>query len=124
MGQNGGCDIRVFYFLNLRTSGDAIHPLLGRRLRSALKQPQFENQISLKSHPFLKDHRFFGTAVFPAAAYVEMTLAAAAQVFKSATCIVENVKFREALLISEGECYNDATHRHTRRRWKGFFRNL
>ncbi len=79
-----------------------IHPLLGRRLRSASKQLQFENQISLESHPFLKDHQFFGTAVFPGAAYIEMTLAAATQVFKSATCSLENVNFREALLISEG----------------------
>jgi len=80
-----------------------IHPLLGRLLRSALKQTQFENQISLESHAFLKDHQFFGTAVFPASAYMEMALAAATQVFKSTTCTLEDVHFREALLIPDGK---------------------
>ena len=84
-------------------SGDVIHPLLGRRLRSALKEIQFENQISLKSHPLLKDHRFFGAAVFPVTAYLEMARAAAAQVFESATCVLKNVNVHEALLIPDGD---------------------
>ena len=77
----------------------AIHPLLGRRLCSALKEIQFENQISLKSHPLLKDHRFFGTAVFPATAYLEMARAAAAQVFESATCTWKTLTFMKRFLL-------------------------
>jgi acyl transferase domain-containing protein/NADPH:quinone reductase-like Zn-dependent oxidoreductase/NAD(P)-dependent dehydrogenase (short-subunit alcohol dehydrogenase family)/aryl carrier-like protein len=80
---------------------EKLHPLLGRRLRSALKEVQFENRISLRSQPFLKDHQFFGTAVFPATAYMEMALAAAGHVFQSATPVLEEVKIHQALLIPD-----------------------
>lgn len=48
------------------------HPLLGRRLRSALKDVQFESNVSLATTSYLADHRVCGRAVFPAAAYLEM----------------------------------------------------
>ena len=65
----------------------------------SVEQPQFENQISLESHPFLKDHQFFGTAVFPAAAFVEMTLAAATQVFGSPACASRTSIFMKRCLL-------------------------
>jgi acyl transferase domain-containing protein/acyl carrier protein len=51
------------------------HPLLGRKL--ALAIPAFESRLSLKSHPWLGDHRVEGGVVVPAAAYVALGLAAA-----------------------------------------------
>ncbi|MCA9958477.1 MAG: type I polyketide synthase, partial [Anaerolineales bacterium] len=36
---------------------DAVHPLLGRRLRSALRQTQFEMELSTASFGFIRDHR-------------------------------------------------------------------
>jgi len=57
------------------TVGGQAHPLLGRRL--ALAIPAFEVGLSLKSHPWLSDHRVQGSVVVPAAAYLAMGLAAA-----------------------------------------------
>lgn len=59
-------------------SMQAMHPLLGRRLRSALKDIQFESNVSLATTPYLDDHHVCGRAVFPAAAYLEMLWQAAA----------------------------------------------
>ncbi len=59
-----------------RTSGSE-HPLLGRRLRSALRQAQFEQEIGPGSLAYLDDHRVFGRTILPAAAFAELALAAA-----------------------------------------------
>ncbi len=53
------------------------HPLLGRRLRSALTDVQLESNVGLSTLPYLDDHRVCGRAVFPAAAYLEMLWQAA-----------------------------------------------
>ncbi|MDZ7269345.1 MAG: type I polyketide synthase [candidate division KSB1 bacterium] len=79
------------------------HPLLGARLRSALKEVQFENEISLTTQEFLREHRFYGTAVFPATAYVEMALAAAAEVSGAPPAVLEQVNIHEALLLPEDQ---------------------
>ena len=55
------------------------HPLLGARLRSALRAVQFETEIDLDSLPYLGEHEVQGSVIFPAAAYLEMALAAAAE---------------------------------------------
>ncbi|MCG3153920.1 MAG: Phthiocerol/phenolphthiocerol synthesis polyketide synthase type I PpsC [bacterium] len=77
------------------------HPLLGERLRSAVKEMQFETEISLQTHEFLRDHQFYGTAVFPAAAYVEMALAAAAEALGEVPPVLEQMSIHEALLVAE-----------------------
>ncbi|MEZ4644655.1 MAG: type I polyketide synthase, partial [Chloroflexota bacterium] len=53
-----------------------LHPLLGWRVRAATQDVIFEQELSLAQLPFLAAHRVFGTAVFPAAGYLEMALAA------------------------------------------------
>ena len=53
------------------------HPLLGRRLRSALRQAQFERTLGAGDLAYLDDHRVFGTTILPAAAFAELVLAAA-----------------------------------------------
>ncbi len=49
-----------------------VHPLVGRRLRSALTDVQLESDVGLSTLPYLDDHRVCGRAVFPAAGYLEM----------------------------------------------------
>jgi myxalamid-type polyketide synthase MxaB len=70
------------------------HPLLGRRLSSALDAVQFEALLSAAAPGFLGDHRKRGAAVVPATAYLEMGFSAA-----GATGI-DRAEFAE-LVISE-----------------------
>ncbi|WP_129674294.1 type I polyketide synthase [Candidatus Chloroploca sp. Khr17] len=53
------------------------HPLLGRRLRSALRQIQFEQVLASGDLAYFDEHRVFTTTILPAAAFVELALAAA-----------------------------------------------
>jgi acyl transferase domain-containing protein/acyl carrier protein len=78
-------------------------PLLGKRLRSALHQMQFESIIKSPELPFLADHRLYGVPVLPAAIYLEMVLEAAHQVFPGlGAVVIENFFIQEALVIPEG----------------------
>ena len=53
-----------------------VHPLLGYPLHDA--EAAWENQLDTATLPWLAGHVVDGAAVFPAAAYVEMALAASA----------------------------------------------
>jgi acyl transferase domain-containing protein/NADPH:quinone reductase-like Zn-dependent oxidoreductase/acyl carrier protein len=76
------------------------HPLLGRQLRSpALKDSVFETTLDVDNLPFLADHQIAGMIIVPATAYLEMALAAGAQVFGDAPGALENVAIQEALVI-------------------------
>ncbi len=55
------------------------HPLLGYRLKN--QEAMWENQVDTQVLPFLGDHVVDGGAIMPAAAYVEMALAASADWF-------------------------------------------
>ncbi|HZN17327.1 MAG TPA: type I polyketide synthase [Micromonosporaceae bacterium] len=57
-----------------RPAASARHPLLGWRVRSAL--PTFENELSSTTPAFLGEHRIYGAALLPLAAYLELALAA------------------------------------------------
>ena len=80
------------------------HPLLGQKLHSAPLKGQeiiFESQLQ-PSHPaFLAHHRVFKTTIFPAAAYLEMALAAGRAI--SDHLILENVVIQQALILPEDE---------------------
>jgi len=78
-----------------------LHPLLGQRLRSALKDIQFENALTSTNPPFIADHQIFGAVVVPGTAYLEMALAATEIVFGEGTHQLENVTFKEALILSD-----------------------
>src|SRR5487761_1128681 len=54
-----------------------VHPLLGRRIRSASRDIIYESHLTPDSPPWLADHRVRGSEVLPATAYVELALAAA-----------------------------------------------
>jgi acyl transferase domain-containing protein len=79
------------------------HPLLGQHLSSANGTHIWENEINLESYPYLGDHRVQGTAVFPAAAYVEMALAAANAAFGQGPHAIEKMVFREAIALPEDQ---------------------
>jgi myxalamid-type polyketide synthase MxaB len=77
----------------------ALHPLLGQRLRSALKEIQFETHLRPDWPSFLADHQVYGAVVMPGTAYIEMALAAADAAFKEDTHQLEDVTMREALIL-------------------------
>ena len=84
--------------------GTSHDPLLGRLLRSpALKGTVFEARLTTTELPFLVDHRVHGTAVLPAAAYVDIALAATSRVSGAGPCLVEDLKVLEAFFLPEGE---------------------
>ncbi|MDY6988821.1 MAG: SDR family NAD(P)-dependent oxidoreductase [Thermodesulfobacteriota bacterium] len=79
------------------------HPLLGIRIHSAVKEILFESRFSLDSPSFLKDHSIFGKAIFPAAAYLEMALAAGQQVFKDEALGIKDLSIHKAIALNENE---------------------
>ncbi|WP_424887353.1 SDR family NAD(P)-dependent oxidoreductase [Streptomyces sp. XH2] len=68
----------------IRTSGDGIvvHPLLGER--APVLEPTWHTTLERTRCPWLACHRVGGAAVMPAAAYLEMALAAGREVFGDA----------------------------------------
>jgi acyl transferase domain-containing protein/acyl-CoA synthetase (AMP-forming)/AMP-acid ligase II/acyl carrier protein len=82
----------------LEASPHGGHPLLGTRLDSPLSQVQFQSTISAANPSFLGDHRVMGQPIFPAAAYIEMALAAA-----DGPCTVAKLSFRRMLELADGE---------------------
>jgi acyl transferase domain-containing protein/acyl carrier protein len=77
--------------------------LLGTHLRSAAESGThfWEMNLNTRIFPYLADHRVQGLAVLPATAYVEMALAAAAEVFGPGTHVVEGLEFMKALFLPE-----------------------
>lgn len=84
-----------------RKNGE-IHPLLGSRLRSALRETQFEAEIAPEDLSYLNDHRIFGRPILPAAAFVEMGITAGA---KSGNHNLDD------LVIQSPMAFDDATSR-------------
>ena len=76
-----------------------VNPLLGERVNSALPMPQFQSKIAIDMFGYLNDHRVQGSAVFPAAAYLEMARAASSELFGAGSPVLSNVAFQEALIL-------------------------
>ncbi|MFZ4682882.1 MAG: SDR family NAD(P)-dependent oxidoreductase, partial [Terrimicrobiaceae bacterium] len=79
--------------------GPASHPLLGRTLNTA--EPVWESPLTMKLLPYLADHRLNGRGVFPAAAYVEMALAAGHELFPDVPPVFEDIDFLRALFLPD-----------------------
>lgn len=78
-----------------------IHPLLGYRLKDA--EATWENQLDTAKLPYLADHRVDGAIIVPAAAYVEMALAASAQwQQQQVTHSLENFEIHAPIMLEEG----------------------
>ncbi len=82
------------------------HPLLGLRLSTPLDKIIFAWPIGLETLPFLSDHQISGKATLPAAAFIEMTLAAVREVFSAPIVCMENVLFHQPLLLEENALRN------------------
>ncbi len=82
------------------TAGE--HPLLGQRLRSALRTAQFESELDPQTQHFLKDHRVQDTAILPATGYLEMMRAAGAAVHGTPWPTLEDVTIGEPLIVPDG----------------------
>jgi acyl transferase domain-containing protein len=76
-----------------------VHPLLGQRMSPA--HPTWELELSPRLLPYLTDHRIQENVLLPGAAYAEMALAAAHEVFKEGEYTLEDLTFRKALFLPE-----------------------
>ncbi|MHB1132626.1 MAG: SDR family NAD(P)-dependent oxidoreductase [Chloroflexota bacterium] len=85
------------------SQSSALHPLLGRPLRSPLiKDIAFECQLGPEQPAFLAEHKVFDIIVVPAAAYLEMAVAAARNCGEPGPQVLEEVVILEALALPEG----------------------
>lgn len=85
---------------------EAGHPLLGMRFTSS-RQPQtliWESRIGIGLVPWLTDHRVLRSAVFPAAAYVDMALSAARALRPEERFALADAAFRNAAYLPEDGC--------------------
>ena len=73
------------------------HPLLGRRLESA--QPTWRTDVGVERLRFFQDHRVQDSPLLPAAAFIEMGLAAGHEAL-GGPAIVTALEFRTPLLLS------------------------
>jgi len=80
------------------------HPFVGRRVRSPiLKAAGFEFEISEDRPGYLRDHRIKGRMVFPRSAYLECAAAISAGPLGVDRFVIEDLTFKEALFLQEGE---------------------
>lgn len=61
----------------------------------------FESKIGVHSPNFLKHHRVYNDAVMPAAAYLEMVLAAGISLYKSDNCAIVDFVIQQALIFPD-----------------------
>ncbi|MBN1489665.1 MAG: SDR family NAD(P)-dependent oxidoreductase [Phycisphaerae bacterium] len=81
---------------------DDVHPLLGRRVRSASGEHRFQAVLRPSRPAYLADHHVGDLALFPAAGYVEMALAAAGQVFAGDSVQVTGLRLHAPLPLEDG----------------------
>jgi len=80
----------------------AAHPLLGAHVR-LLEEPErhaWQSDVGTATSPWLGDHRVKDVAALPGAAYCEMALAAAEQIFPEGSYVCD-IEFEELLLLDE-----------------------
>nr|VFK55470.1 MAG: malonyl CoA-acyl carrier protein transacylase [Candidatus Kentron sp. TUN]VFK61399.1 MAG: malonyl CoA-acyl carrier protein transacylase [Candidatus Kentron sp. TUN] len=94
--------------------GQSDHPLLAKELRlPGTNEIRFESEIDLLSIAWLADHRLFDAAVLPVTGYLEMVLAAGADILgkplngdpilPERTFSIKDVVFGHALVLPEEE---------------------
>lgn len=86
---------------NLSSHIDDEHPLLGERTPSPLDKIIFTSCIDAETLPFLADHQIAGSVTLPAAAFLEIPLAAAREAFEATTPSLEDVFFHEPLHLQK-----------------------
>ncbi|HVU69240.1 MAG TPA: type I polyketide synthase [Ktedonobacteraceae bacterium] len=76
-----------------------LHPLLGQRMSPA--HPTWELELSPRLLPYLTDHCIQGNVLLPGAAYAEIALAAAHEVFSDGNYTLEELTFKKALFLPD-----------------------
>jgi acyl transferase domain-containing protein/thioesterase domain-containing protein/acyl carrier protein len=84
------------------SSGKGNHPLLGAALSTVWSNALFETRLSARSPAYLTDHQVQGSAVTPAAAYVEQALNAAGKIFGPGKHGIANLVIQQAMFLPEG----------------------
>lgn len=84
-----------------RRLGIEDHPLLGHHVPAV--RPSWELQVIKRRLSYLDDHRIQGAALMPGAAYIEMVLAAARDVFGTGTYVLEDIGFHKALFLPDDD---------------------
>ncbi|MEQ1842347.1 MAG: acyltransferase domain-containing protein, partial [Verrucomicrobiales bacterium] len=77
----------------------SVHPLLGVRIGAT--KPTYEFYLDPRLFPYLDDHRFWDSIIFPAAGYGEIGLALCRELFPDDDYCVEELQAKKALFISE-----------------------
>ncbi len=79
-----------------------LHPLLGQKLNLAGRHQDhyFEAILTPEQPTYLADHCVYNNVIVPGAAFVEMALAAAAELLQSNLLIVENIAIEQPLILT------------------------
>jgi acyl transferase domain-containing protein/acyl carrier protein len=81
-----------------------LHPLLSQKLQSPLlKETLFTSEISVNNLPYLNDHQVYGKIVVAGAFHISLLLGAVELTFGYNNCIIEDIFFTRALVISAEE---------------------
>lgn len=75
-----------------------VHPLLGQRMNAV--HPTWELEVDADQLGYLADHRIQDNTLLPGAAFVEMALAAAHQVFGTGSYCVKDLQLHKALVLA------------------------
>ncbi|GAB3432930.1 type I polyketide synthase [Flindersiella endophytica] len=75
-----------------------VHPLLGQRMNAT--HPTWELEVNTGQLAYLADHRIQDNTLLPAAAMIEMALAAARHVYGPGDYCVDNLRLDKALAIT------------------------
>jgi len=80
------------------------HPLLGQSLDSPVGPLQFRSRISPQQPAYLDHHRVFQLAILPAAAYLEIAIAACATLYPDNTTLrLQEVSIQRGLIFPESD---------------------
>jgi acyl transferase domain-containing protein/SAM-dependent methyltransferase len=76
------------------------HPLLGGKVNAP--QPAWTSSLDVNWMPWLKDHKVQGSVLVPAAAYIEMALAAAREVHGTGPYFLDDLRLLKACFLPKG----------------------
>ncbi|WP_019815654.1 type I polyketide synthase [Saccharomonospora saliphila] len=79
------------------------HPLLGTPTASGPEVWSWEGPIDLERNAYLRDHKVEQTIILPGAAYLEMAVEAAHRIVGQVPIAVSDVRYREALFLTDDE---------------------
>jgi acyl transferase domain-containing protein/NADPH:quinone reductase-like Zn-dependent oxidoreductase/ubiquinone/menaquinone biosynthesis C-methylase UbiE/acyl carrier protein len=76
------------------------HSLLGSNNKTP--QPSWSTFFDVQRTPWLKDHKVQGCVLVPAAAYIEMALAAAKEIYTTGPYFLEDIRLLKACFLPKG----------------------